>query len=77
MSVRAHRTHRLAATALVLTAFTALTLTGCRDGEGIRDEGPAKSRSAEQSSAGQHPGRATTPHTQEAARSVNRTASGH
>lgn len=72
MSVRAHRTHRLAATALVLTAFTALTLTGCRDGEGIRDEGPARSRSAEQSSMRLDP----APHTQEAARSMNRTASG-
>ncbi|MDH6222617.1 hypothetical protein [Streptomyces pseudovenezuelae] len=69
MSVRAHRARRRAATALVLTALTALTLTGCRDGEGIRDEGPAKSRSAEQPSAGQH--------TQETARSMNRTASGH
>jgi len=76
MSVRAHRTRRRATTALVLTALTALTLTGCRDGEGIRDEGPAKSRSAERSSAGQHSGQDTAQRTQEAARSMNRTASG-
>ncbi|MBK3647299.1 hypothetical protein ACIGDI_43255 [Streptomyces sp. NPDC085900] len=39
MSARAPRTRRLlAATALALLA---LTVTGCKDGTGVRDEGPA------------------------------------
>ncbi|MFF3333436.1 hypothetical protein ACFYWX_28450 [Streptomyces sp. NPDC002888] len=36
---RAASTRLLAAT---LTALAALALTGCRDGEGLRDEGPSK-----------------------------------
>ncbi|WP_037674584.1 hypothetical protein [Streptomyces griseus] len=35
---RAARTRLLAA---ALTALAALALTGCRDGEGLRDEGPS------------------------------------
>ena len=35
----------LTATALALLALT--TLTGCKDGQGVRDEGPAKDRAAD------------------------------
>jgi hypothetical protein len=37
---RARRTRTLAA--LALAALTALGVTGCQDGTGVRDEGPAK-----------------------------------
>ena len=35
---------RLTATALALLALA--TLTGCKDGQGVRDEGPAKDKAA-------------------------------
>ncbi|MEU7054960.1 hypothetical protein [Streptomyces sp. NPDC046197] len=38
------RTRLLAATALVLAA---LTLTGCHDGQGVRDEGPSSVSSSQ------------------------------
>ncbi|MGI5456825.1 hypothetical protein ACQEWB_27420 [Streptomyces sp. CA-249302] len=42
MPARADRTRRRLAAA-TLAALTALTLAGCQDGTGVRDEGPATS----------------------------------
>ncbi|MCD9876032.1 hypothetical protein [Streptomyces guryensis] len=42
MPARPPRTRLLAATALVLAVFA---LTGCRDGKGLKDEGPATTHS--------------------------------
>lgn len=33
-------------TALTLALLALTTLTGCKDGQGVRDEGPAKDRAA-------------------------------
>ncbi|MET7692265.1 hypothetical protein ABZT06_30505 [Streptomyces sp. NPDC005483] len=33
-------------TATVLALLALATLTGCKDGQGVRDEGPAKDRAA-------------------------------
>ncbi|MEU9396891.1 hypothetical protein AB0D86_43740 [Streptomyces sp. NPDC048324] len=41
MSARAPRTRRLLAAAVL--ALVALTVAGCKDGTGVRDEGPATS----------------------------------
>ncbi|KUM89251.1 hypothetical protein OIE43_18035 [Streptomyces pseudovenezuelae] len=47
MPSRPHTPRRPPATALALLALLALaTLTGCNDGQGVRDEGPAADRAA-------------------------------
>jgi hypothetical protein len=46
MSLRRRRTRLLAA---ALTCVAALALTACRDGEGLRDEGPSGSGSSHRS----------------------------
>jgi len=42
MPIRPPTPRMLTATALALLALT--TLTGCKDGQGVRDEGPATNR---------------------------------
>ncbi|MFE2213698.1 hypothetical protein ACFW93_17275 [Streptomyces canus] len=49
MPSRPH-THRLL-TALALALLSLTTLTGCKDGQGVRDEGPATNKAAAVSSA--------------------------
>ncbi|MET7738035.1 hypothetical protein ABZT02_43105 [Streptomyces sp. NPDC005402] len=44
MRIRPPTPRMLTATALALLALA--TLTGCKDGQGVRDEGPAKDRAA-------------------------------
>ncbi|MFJ9154619.1 hypothetical protein ACIRP7_42805 [Streptomyces sp. NPDC102270] len=44
MPIRPRTPRVLAATALAL--LTLVTLTGCNDGQGVRDEGPATNRAA-------------------------------
>ncbi|MEV7739242.1 hypothetical protein AB0O75_45690 [Streptomyces sp. NPDC088921] len=44
MPTRPHTPHMLTATALAL--LTLATLTGCKDGQGVRDEGPATNKAA-------------------------------
>ncbi|MEU0024874.1 hypothetical protein [Streptomyces sp. NPDC006335] len=47
MPTRPPTPRRLTRTALALLALLALaTLTGCKDGQGVRDEGPAKDKAA-------------------------------
>ncbi|MFF4111875.1 hypothetical protein [Streptomyces sp. NPDC001714] len=59
-SAPAHGRRRLlAATALALAAATALT--GCRDGQGVRDEGPSSSAARVRPAAGPAQASAPTP----------------
>ncbi|MDQ0762990.1 hypothetical protein [Streptomyces canus] len=44
MPTRPHTPRMLTATALALLALAALT--GCNDGQGVRDEGPATNKAA-------------------------------
>ncbi|MFG2463866.1 hypothetical protein ACGFXB_00120 [Streptomyces canus] len=44
MPTRPHTPRMLTATALVLLVLA--TLTGCNDGQGVRDEGPAANKAA-------------------------------
>ncbi|MFI8075689.1 hypothetical protein ACIF85_44165 [Streptomyces sp. NPDC086033] len=44
MPTRPRTPHMLTATALALLALA--TLTGCKDGQGVRDEGPATNKAA-------------------------------
>ncbi|MER7568065.1 hypothetical protein ACGFWE_15835 [Streptomyces sp. NPDC048523] len=49
MPTHPHTPHRLTATALALLTLAALT--GCKDGQGVRDEGPATHKAAAASPA--------------------------
>ncbi|WP_406394079.1 hypothetical protein OG806_27685 [Streptomyces sp. NBC_00882] len=49
MPTRPHTPRLL--TALALTLLSLTTLTGCKDGQGVRDEGPATNKAAAVSSA--------------------------
>ncbi|MFF1308943.1 hypothetical protein [Streptomyces sp. NPDC058307] len=49
MPTHPHTPRRL--TAIALTLLTLVALTGCKDGQGVRDEGPATNKAAAASPA--------------------------